>query len=103
MLDIGVRVKHLLVVGDQKTPKHTYGTDLDWVIPFIGDWHLLSNFQSVFKKVYFDAGQTDLVETAGFRGETISPLAKCSNFKRTNQFILQAWEALWTYAVLLPL
>lgn len=41
-LDISVRVKHLLVVGEQKTYtrlwdlKHTYGTDLDWVIPFIG-------------------------------------------------------------------
>lgn len=86
-LDIGVRVMHLVLVGDQKTYtrlwelKHTYGTDLDWVIPFIGDWHLLSNFQSVLIKVYFDAGLRDLAENAGFRGETLSSLAKCSNFK----------------------
>ena len=85
-LDISVRVKHLLVVGDQKTYtrlwnlKHTFGTDLDWVIPFIGDWHLLSNFQSVLMKVYFDAGLRDLAETARFRGETFSSSAKCSNF-----------------------
>ena len=98
-LDISVRVKHLVVVGDQKTYtrlwnlKHTFGTDLDWVIPFIGDWHLLSNFQSVLMKVYFDAGLRDLAETAGCRGETFSSSAKCSNFKQTNHFILQAWEA----------
>jgi len=102
-LDISVRVKYLVVVGDQKTYtrlwdlKHTYGTDLDWAIPFIGDWHLLSNFQSVLMKVYFDVGLRDLAEIAGFRGETLSSLAKCSNFKRTNQFILQAWEALYRH------
>ena len=49
--------------------KHTYGTDLDLVIPFIGDWYLLSNFQSVLMKVYFDAGLRDLAETARFRGK----------------------------------
>ena len=73
-LDIGVRVKHLLVVGDQKTytrlwDPSTHGTDLDLVIPFIGDWYLLSNFQSVLMKVYFDAGLRDLAETARFRGK----------------------------------
>ena len=26
--------------------KHEYGSELDWLIPFIGDWHLLSNYQS---------------------------------------------------------
>ena len=37
-LDVSVRVKYLVVVGDQKTYtrlrdfKDTYGTDLDWVI-----------------------------------------------------------------------
>ena len=59
-------------------------------VPFIGDWHLLSNFQSVLMKVYFDAGLRDLAETAEFHDETLSSLAECSNFKR---FILQAWEA----------
>ena len=64
------------------------------MVPFIGDWHLLSNFQSVLMKVYFDAGLRDLAETAEFHDETLSSLAECSNFKR---FILQAWEALYRH------
>ncbi len=102
-LDIGVTATHLVLVGDQKTYnrlwelKHMYGTDLNWLIPFIGDWHLLSNFQSVLMKVYFDAGLKDVAHSSGFRAETLTSLAKCSNFKRTNQFILQAWEALYRH------
>ena len=70
-----------------------YGTDLDWVIPFIGDWHLLSNYQSVLMKVYYDAGLKDLAESSGHRGETLTSIKKCSSYKRTHQFLLQAWEA----------
>ena len=35
---------YLALVGDQKTHELTqeYGSELDGVIPFIGDWHLLS-------------------------------------------------------------
>ena len=45
-LHIGVKATHLVLAGDHKTYnrlwelKHVYGTDLDWLIPFIGDWHL---------------------------------------------------------------
>ena len=40
-------ISHLLVVGDAKTfevlrkLKDEYGSDLDWLIPFPGDWHIL--------------------------------------------------------------
>ena len=43
---IGETADYLVLVGDQKTYtrvcelKQEYGADLDWVIPFIGDWHL---------------------------------------------------------------
>ncbi len=60
--EYGVRVtsEHLVVVGDQKTYsriqelKQAYTSDLSWLIPFIGDWHLLHNFQSVLMRCRFE-------------------------------------------------
>ncbi len=98
---IGESADYLVLVGDQKTYtrvcelKQEYGTELDWVIPFIGDWHLLSNYQSVLMKVYYDAGLKDLAESSGHRGETLTSIKKCSSYKRTHQFLLQAWEAMY--------
>ena len=46
---IGKSIHYIALVGDKKTftriheLKHAYGSELDWLIPFIGDWHLLSN------------------------------------------------------------
>ena len=74
-----------------------YGSDLDWLTPFIGDWHLLSNHQSVLMKVYYDAGIKELAESAGHRGETLTSIHRCSSFKRTHTFLLQAWEALYRH------
>ncbi len=82
---IGVRADHLIVVGDAKPYaqlqelKHSYGAELDWLLPFIGDWHLLLNYQSVLMKIYYEAGLKDLAEAAGYRGETLTSLPKCSN------------------------
>ena len=100
---IGVTATSLVLVGDQKTYtrvqelKHIYGQDLNWLIPFIGDWHLLHNLHSVLMKVYFDAGLKELAQSSGFRGETLTSLQRCSNFKRVHQFLLQAWEALYRH------
>ena len=102
---IGIRADSLVVVGDQKTYtwlqelKYTYVPELDWLIPFVGDWHVLKNFQSVLMKVYYEAGLKDLAEAAGFRGETLTSLKKCSNFKRTHTFLLQCWEALYRHMI----
>ena len=101
--EYGIRktADYLVLVGDQKTYtcvcelKQQYGADLDWVILFIGDWHLLSNYQSVLMKVYYDAGLKDLAESSGRRGETLTFIKKCSSYKRTHQFLLQAWEAMY--------
>ena len=85
---IGKTADYLVLVGDQKTYtricelKQEYGTELDWIIPFIGDWHLLSNYQSVLMKVYYDAGLVNLAECLGQRGETLTSI-KCSSYKRT--------------------
>ena len=62
-------------------------------MPFPGDWHL-KKFQPVFMEVFFDAGLKQLAETSGYRGETLTSLGTCSNFKRTNSFLLQLHEAL---------
>ena len=93
---IGVSADCLVLVCDKKTHahicelKHEYGADLDWVISFIGDYHLLFNYQAVLMKVYYDAGLKSLAESAGYRDETLT-----STFKRTHQFLLQVWEAMY--------
>ncbi len=98
-LGIGVTAKFLVVVGDQKTYarlqeiKHLYGSELAWLIPFIGDWHHLKNFQSVLMKVYYVAGLKVISEASGYRGEPLTSLQNRSYFKRTHQFLLQSWEA----------
>ena len=56
-LKVGTKVKFLGVVGDRKTYDHLhalkieYGSDLDWLIPLPGDWHILKNYQEVIMKV----------------------------------------------------
>lgn len=46
-------------------------------------------------KVYYDAGLKDLAESSGHRGETLTSIKNCSNFKRTHRFLLHAWEAVY--------
>lgn len=44
----GLQDEYLVIEGDQKlyevlqSLKFEYGKELDWVIPFPGDWHMLS-------------------------------------------------------------
>ena len=68
---------HLIVAGDAKTYlrlkelKCQYGNELDWLLPFIGDWHVLLNYQKVLMKVYFEAGLKVLAMCSGHRAETV--------------------------------
>lgn len=95
--------QHLIVAGDAKTYlrlrelKHQYGSELDWLLPFVGDWHVLYNYQKVLMKVYFEAGLKHLAKASGFRAETLTSLGKASNFKRTHAFLMQVWEALYRH------
>ena len=88
------------MVGDAKTYNHMVSLiaahkDFEDIIPFPGDWHLLKNFQPVLMKIFYDAGLKQPAQESGFRAETLTSLAACSNFKRTNNFLLQAQEAMF--------
>ena len=91
--------RHLVVVGDAKTYlrlkelKQHYGSELEWLIPFIGDWHVLHNYQETLMNVYYDAGLKELAMASGFRAATRTSLAKASNFKHMHAFVMQVWEA----------
>ena len=86
----------IILEGDQATYerlqciKAEYGHDLDWMIIFPGDWHILKNFQEVLLKIYYDAGLSDLAKASGYRPNSIG-----TQFKRTHRFLLEAWEALY--------
>ena len=94
-------IRWLVVVGDAKTQdilqnlQHQYGGQLQWMLPFPGDWHILYNYQKVLLKIYGDAGLLQLAKVAGHRSETLKSLAQASHFKRTHHFILQSFEAIY--------
>lgn len=63
------------------------------VVTFNWDWHVLFNYQKVLM-VYYEVGLKDLARAAGFTVETLTSLDNASNFKCTDAFLMQVWEAL---------
>ena len=55
-----------LIVGDAKTYDHLvkfkndYPEELKWLLPFIGDWHTLKNYQLMLMKMYLDDGLREM-------------------------------------------
>ena len=86
--EVGTTTKHGIVVGDAKSfqrlvqIKHDYGPAFA-CLPFPGDWHILKNFQPVLMKLYWDAGLKDICRQT-HRGETLTSVGACRNFKRTH-------------------
>ena len=101
ILELGFR--WLIVVGDAKTYdilqslRRQYGSHMQWLLPFPGDWHILYNYQKVLLKVYGEAGLLELAKVAGHRAETLTSLAQASHFKRTHHFIIQSFEAMYRF------
>ena len=95
---VGMHFEHLVVEGDGKlyeilkSLQFEYGEELRWVIPYPGDWHMLRNYQKPLMKAYFDAGLKALARTSGY---PVPAIQSSSQFKRSHQFILEAWEALY--------
>ena len=64
IVELGFR--WLIVVGDAKTYdilqslRRQYGSQMQWLLPFPGDWHILYNYQKVLLKIYGEAGLLQL-------------------------------------------
>lgn len=95
--------KWLIVVGDAKVfvllqeIKSEYGSHLRWLLPFPGDWHILFNYQPALMKPYADAGLSKFAEVSGHQSETLTSLLQCKNFRRTHNFLIQAFETLYSF------
>lgn len=96
--------EYLVIEGDQKLVdvlqclKFEYGKELDWVIPIPGDWHMLMNYQPALMKLCFDAGLKHLAKAAGY---PVASIQACGQFKRTHNFLLEVWEAMYRAMILI--
>ncbi|XP_072029408.1 uncharacterized protein [Amphiura filiformis] len=98
---ISTKLNHIVLCGDIKTflyinkVKSECGHAMDWVIPFVGDWHILFNFQDVLlKKIFWDAGLKNIAKCTA-----LSSLINSGKFKKTHRFLLQSYEALYMYQI----
>lgn len=96
--------KWVIVVGDAKVydllqalRSEEYSESLKWLIPIPGDWHVLFNYQKAVMKPYAEAGLLSLAKAAGYRAETLTSIQNSTNFRRTHLFLLQCYEAIYTY------
>ena len=95
---VGKNMKWLVLEGDAKlyevvkSLQFEYGEEMSWVIPYPGDWHMLMNYQSALMKAYYDAGLKALAKAAGY---PLAAIQSSSQFKRSHNFILEAWEAIY--------
>ena len=76
--------------------KIEYGTSLAWVIPYLGDWHVLKNFQEVMMTIYWDAGLKEEPKI-NHKQEMLQRLQSCASFKMTHRFFMQVCESIYAY------
>ena len=98
-MEVGVNTSHLVVVGDGLTFDHLVQlkkeepAEHQWMLPFLGDWHILKNFARALMTVYGPAGLTNLI-TLFHKGATENAIINSSDFEKTLSFLLQVWEAM---------
>jgi hypothetical protein len=69
------KMQWLVLEGDAKPYEilksltYEYGEELDWLIPYPGDFHLLMNFQKALMKPYYDAGLKAMAQSAGYQSK----------------------------------
>ena len=103
-MGVNIRIKYLVVVGDGKTYDHLvalkkqYQSDLEWMLPYPGDWHIIKNYQRVIMKIYADAGLKELLNKF-HKGQTAAAVLNATNFRKTHNFITQSWEAIYRYEI----
>ena len=101
---VGNCTDHVVVVGDGKSYDHLvklkneYGENMDLVLPYPGDWHILKNVLPIFIKIYFDAGLKQLA-TKHHHGATLKVLTECSKFAVSHRFFVQSWEAILRHQI----
>ena len=84
--------KWLVVEGDAKvyeilkSLKFEYGEELNWVIPYPGDWHMQKKIQIPIMKAYFDAGLKSLAKAAGY------PTAQIQSCGQFTQHTTSSWK-----------
>ena len=99
---VSKKINHLFIVGDLKTyeyimnAKRDRGKSMDWVVPYVGDWHVMKNFQIVIMKIFWDAGLKELAKVV-HKGASVLNIKNCQNFRHTHRFILHIYEALHLY------
>ncbi|CAC5359268.1 unnamed protein product [Mytilus coruscus] len=101
---VGQLTNYVVVVGDGKSYDHLiklkseYGENMDWVLAYPGDWHILKNVLPIFVKIYFDAGLKQLA-TKHHHGATLKVLTECSKFAITHRFLYKLGEAVMRHQV----
>ena len=95
--EVNTSVNYLLVIGDAKTfellhkLKDEYGQDLEWLISYPREWHILKNFQPVVFKIFGHAGLRSIAQRAGVEEGTLRLVPEFTNFKKTNVFLIQCY------------
>ena len=91
---------YLVLEGDAPTfdiiqsIKTEYGSDLNWLIPYPGDWHLLKNYQHCLMKPFFESGLKDMASACGY---PVHSVKSCYIFHRTHQFLMETWESIFRH------
>ena len=99
----GRNMQWLVVEGDAKlydilqSLKFEYGHELSWLFPYPGDFHLLLNYQKALMKPYYDMGLKSMAQATGY---PLPAIQNCSQFKRTHQFLMEAWESIYRAMIL---